>query len=168
MGLTFSVVTTPADRVAAELLAVPVAKGGVLAAGAESVDAALGGGLEAFLDEAGFEGNLGETLAVPTSGRLHAKAAVLVGETLLGGGQPVQGGGHQQEGPGVLGACGEKGGGDSGSAGSAGNQAIRSGSAGVPATVGVGVSASVVGVLVGVGVGMRVAARVARSSPNFL
>ena len=79
MGLTFTVVTTPADRVAAELLAVPIAKSRVLGPGADVVDAALDGGLAAFLGETGFEGNLGETLAVPTSGKLRAKAAVLVG-----------------------------------------------------------------------------------------
>jgi len=82
VGLTFSVVTTPADRVAAELLAVPIAKSGtgrILGPGADVVDAALDGGLEAFLDETGFEANLGDTLSVPTSGKLKAKAAVLVG-----------------------------------------------------------------------------------------
>jgi leucyl aminopeptidase len=79
VGLTFSVVTTPADRVAADLLAVPVAKGGVLTPGAATVDAALDGGLQAFLEEAGFEGNLGEALAVPTGGKLRARAALLVG-----------------------------------------------------------------------------------------
>ena len=47
--------------------------------GADVVDAALGGGLAAFLAEAGFEGKLGETLAVPTAGKLRAKAAILVG-----------------------------------------------------------------------------------------
>jgi leucyl aminopeptidase len=77
--LSFTVVTTPADRVSAELLAVPVAKGPVLGPGADAVDTALDGGLAAFLAEAGFEGKLGETLAVPTAGRLRAKAAVLVG-----------------------------------------------------------------------------------------
>jgi leucyl aminopeptidase len=82
VGLTFSVVTTPADRVAAELLAVPVVKTGTgrtLGPGADVVDAALAGGLEAFLEETGFEANLGDTLSVPTSGKLGAKAAVLVG-----------------------------------------------------------------------------------------
>ena len=44
MGLTFSVVTTPADRVAADLLAVPVARGGELTPGAATVDTALDGG----------------------------------------------------------------------------------------------------------------------------
>src|SRR5205814_6254515 len=77
--LSFTVVTTPADRVAAELLAVPIAKGAVFGPGADAVDAALEGGLSAFLAEAGFDGKLGETLAVPTAGRLRAKAAVLVG-----------------------------------------------------------------------------------------
>ena len=79
MSLSFNVVTTPADRVAAELLAVPIGKGAEFGPGADAVDAALGGGLAAFLAEAGFDGKLGETLAVPTGGRLRAKAAVLVG-----------------------------------------------------------------------------------------
>ena len=77
--LSFTVVTTSADRVAAELLAVPIGKGAVFGPGADAVDAALDGGLAAFLAEAGFDGKLGETLAVPTAGRLRAKAAVLVG-----------------------------------------------------------------------------------------
>ena len=80
MSLSFTVVTTPADRVAVELLAVPIAQGRRRSDPAPtSVDAALGGGLAAFLAEAGFEGKLGETLAVPTAGRLRAKAAILVG-----------------------------------------------------------------------------------------
>ena len=79
MALSFTVVTTPADRVGAELLAVPVGTGGALGPGADAIDAALDGGLVTFLAEAGFEGKLGETLAVPTAGRLKAKAAVLVG-----------------------------------------------------------------------------------------
>jgi leucyl aminopeptidase len=79
VSLSFTVSTTAADRVAAELLAVPVEKDGELGPGADAVDAALDGGLAAFLAEAGFEGKLGETLAVPTRGRLRAKAALLVG-----------------------------------------------------------------------------------------
>jgi leucyl aminopeptidase len=79
VSLSFTVVTTPAERVAAELLAVPIAKGGGFGPGADAVDAALDGGLAAFLAEAGFDGKLGETLAVPTAGRLRAKAALLVG-----------------------------------------------------------------------------------------
>jgi leucyl aminopeptidase len=79
VSLSFTVVTTPADRAAVELLAVPIGKDGAFGPGADAVDAALGGGLAAFLAEAGFEGKLGETLAVPTAGKLRAKAAILVG-----------------------------------------------------------------------------------------
>jgi len=79
VSLSFTVSTTSADRVAADLLAVPIGKDGELGPGADAVDAALDGGLAAFLTEAGFEGKLGETLAVPTGGRLKAKAALLVG-----------------------------------------------------------------------------------------
>ena len=79
MSLSFTVSSTAADRVAADLLAVAVAKGPELGPGAEAVDAALGGGLTAFLAEAGFEGKLGETLAVPAGGQLKAKAVLLVG-----------------------------------------------------------------------------------------
>ena len=43
------------------------------------VDAALGGGLASFIAETGFDAKVGDTLAVPTSGRLRAKAAILVG-----------------------------------------------------------------------------------------
>ena len=57
----------------------PVFTDGRLGPGADVVDRALGGTLAEFMAEAGFEGKRGEALAVPTSGRLGAKAAVLVG-----------------------------------------------------------------------------------------
>ncbi|MFI5053401.1 MAG: leucyl aminopeptidase [Acidimicrobiia bacterium] len=79
MSFSFTVVTTSPDRVAAELLAVPVGTGGTLGSGAETVDAALGGGLASFIAETGFEGKPGETLAVPVAGQLRPKAAILVG-----------------------------------------------------------------------------------------
>src|SRR5258708_37750320 len=79
MTPTFDVVSTAPDRVQADLLAVPVFTGGLLGPGADVVDAALGGTLAAFMTEAGFEAKRGDTLAVPTTGRLGAKAAVLVG-----------------------------------------------------------------------------------------
>jgi leucyl aminopeptidase len=79
VSLSFTVATTAADRVAADLLAVPIAKDAAFGPGADAVDAALDGGLAAFLAEAGFDGKLGDTLAVPTGGRLKAKAALLVG-----------------------------------------------------------------------------------------
>jgi leucyl aminopeptidase len=79
MTLTFDVVGTAPDRVKVDLLAVPVFTGGLLGPGADVVDTALGGTLAAFMTEAGFEAKRGEALAVPTSGRLGAKTAVLVG-----------------------------------------------------------------------------------------
>ena len=72
--------STAADRSRADLLAVPV-----FAAGASSAPAPTSStprsaaACAAFMDEAGFEGKPGQTLAVPTNGALGAKAAVLVG-----------------------------------------------------------------------------------------
>jgi leucyl aminopeptidase len=92
--LSFTVSTSPVARVAADLLAVPVGaeksaarstrRGAapttrVLGPGADALDDALGGGLLAFLDEVGFEGRLGDAIAVPTGGNLRAKAAIVVG-----------------------------------------------------------------------------------------
>jgi leucyl aminopeptidase len=79
VSLSFSLVATAADKVKADLLAVPVFASGDLGPGADLVDAALGGGLAAFMDEAQFEGKPGQTLAVPTDGNLGAQAALLVG-----------------------------------------------------------------------------------------
>jgi leucyl aminopeptidase len=79
VSLAFSVAAPPADRVAAELLAVPISGGRTLGPGADVVDAALDGGLDAFMQEADFEGKAGQSLAVPTRGRLRADAAMLVG-----------------------------------------------------------------------------------------
>jgi leucyl aminopeptidase len=77
--VSFSLATTPADRVEADLLAVPVFTGGELGPGADVVDRALGGSLADFMAEAEFEGKAGQALAVPTGGRLGVKAAVLIG-----------------------------------------------------------------------------------------
>jgi leucyl aminopeptidase len=77
--LTFTLAASPADRVEAHLLAVPVGTGRALGPGAEVVDAALDGELAAFMEEADFDGKPGQTLAVPTRGRLRAAAALLVG-----------------------------------------------------------------------------------------
>ncbi len=79
MSLAFSVAAPPVDRVAAELLAVPIGTGRELGPAADAVDAALDGGLDAFMQEADFQGKAGESLAVPTRARLRADAAVLVG-----------------------------------------------------------------------------------------
>ena len=79
MSVTFRVASTPAPQADADLLAVPVFAGRVLGPGAEALNRALGDGLPAFMEEAGFEGNVGDTLAVPTTGALGARAALLVG-----------------------------------------------------------------------------------------
>ncbi len=79
MSLTFTLSASPVDRVQAELLAVPVGAGRALGPGAAAVDAALDGDLAAFMAEADFDGKPGQTLAVPTRGRLRAAAAMLVG-----------------------------------------------------------------------------------------
>ena len=79
MSLTFTQSASPVDRVQADLLAVPVGAGTALGPGASAVDAALDGELAAFMAEADFDGKPGQTLAVPTRGRLRAAAAMLVG-----------------------------------------------------------------------------------------
>ncbi len=79
MSLTFTLSASPVDRVQADLLAVPVGAGRALGPGAEAVDAAIDGELAAFMAEADFDGKPGQTLAVPTRGRLRAAAAMLVG-----------------------------------------------------------------------------------------
>jgi leucyl aminopeptidase len=76
---TVSLTSSAADRVKADLLAVPVFAERELGPGAQDVDDAIGGGLAEFMAEADFSGKRGETLAVPTGGNLGAKAVVLVG-----------------------------------------------------------------------------------------
>jgi leucyl aminopeptidase len=66
-------------KVVADLLAIPVFAERALGPGGDAVDAALGGGLDAFMAEAGFEGKPGQTLAVPAGTGLTAKAVLLVG-----------------------------------------------------------------------------------------
>jgi leucyl aminopeptidase len=62
-----------------DLLVVPIFTGRTLTAGAEDVNKAIGGTLDAFMREVDFDGKRGEVLAVPTNGSLGAKAALLVG-----------------------------------------------------------------------------------------
>ncbi len=77
--IAFSVTNQPAAKARADLLAVPFFADRVAGPGVDVVDAALGGGLVAFLQEAGFSGKAGETLTVPLMSGSSAKAAVLVG-----------------------------------------------------------------------------------------
>ncbi|HEX4493965.1 MAG TPA: leucyl aminopeptidase [Acidimicrobiia bacterium] len=79
MSVKFSLVSGSPESVRADLLAVPVFADRELGPGAEEVDAAVGGGLRDFMEETGFEGKPGQTLAIPTNGALGARAAMLVG-----------------------------------------------------------------------------------------
>ena len=79
MSLTFSTVTTAADRVAADLLVVGVAKGGDLGPGAAVGRRRPRRRARRVPRRGRLRGPLGETLSVPTAGKLRAKAAVLVG-----------------------------------------------------------------------------------------
>jgi leucyl aminopeptidase len=62
-----------------DLLAVPIFSERRLGPGAERVDDALEGALGDFMEETGFDGKRGDVLAVPSGGRLNARAALLVG-----------------------------------------------------------------------------------------
>ena len=75
MPITFSVTDRPAARVRSDVLAVPVLAERELGPGAEAVDATL----TPFMEEAGFEGKEGQTLALPATGAVAAKAVLLVG-----------------------------------------------------------------------------------------
>lgn len=82
MPLSFVSATARADEVKADLLVVPAfkeANGPTLGPGGKEVDAALGGGIEAFMSEAGFEAKAGDVLRVPSGDGLAAKAVLLVG-----------------------------------------------------------------------------------------
>src|SRR5206468_3535252 len=79
LSIVASVTSQAPERVRADLLAVPMFVGSDLGPGAEVVDAALGGGLRAFIADVGFSGKAGETLAVPVDDRVAAKAVLLVG-----------------------------------------------------------------------------------------
>ncbi|MDQ1475403.1 MAG: leucyl aminopeptidase [Actinomycetota bacterium] len=63
----------------ADLFVVPVFTGARLGPGADLVDDAIGGTLGEFMRETDFDGKRGEVLAVPTGGRLGARAALLLG-----------------------------------------------------------------------------------------
>ncbi len=78
MAINVSVSSQSPDAVRAGMLVVPVFADRVLGPGAEVVERALGGGLDAFMTEAGFAGKPGETIAVPARG-LGGGVALLVG-----------------------------------------------------------------------------------------
>jgi leucyl aminopeptidase len=78
VSITATLSSAAPAKVNADVLAVPVFSGRVLGPGGKALDTAVGGSLEAFMAEAGFEGKAEETLAVP-AGKLGARGAVLVG-----------------------------------------------------------------------------------------
>ena len=63
----------------ADLFVVPIFSGAKFGPGAQLVDDALDGRLTEFMQETDFEGKRGDVLAVPTGGRLDARAALLLG-----------------------------------------------------------------------------------------
>jgi leucyl aminopeptidase len=69
---------SPAD-VKADLVVVPFFAGRAPGPGVAEVQAALGGDLMAVAQQHGLSGKLGETLAIPTLGRLKASSVLLVG-----------------------------------------------------------------------------------------
>jgi len=77
--LAFRVSAAAPASTRTDLLAVPVFAGRALGPGAEVVDDSLGGGLEAFLAEAGFEGKAGEAVLVPVGDDLAARSALVIG-----------------------------------------------------------------------------------------
>ncbi len=78
MTPSLTLTTNAVEKVKADLLVVPVFAERVLGPGADTVDSVLGG-LAEFMAEADFDGNVGETLSVPTAGKLGAKAVLLLG-----------------------------------------------------------------------------------------
>jgi leucyl aminopeptidase len=78
VSITATLSSTAPAKANVDVLAVPVFSGRVLGPGGKALDTAIGGSLESFMTEAGFEGKAEETLAVP-AGTLGAKAALLVG-----------------------------------------------------------------------------------------
>jgi len=76
MAPTFTLV---ARAPKADLFVVPIFAGAQFGPGAQLVDDAIGGTLSEFMQETDFDGKRGEVLAVPTGGRLSARAALLIG-----------------------------------------------------------------------------------------
>ncbi|MEP6624682.1 MAG: leucyl aminopeptidase [Acidimicrobiia bacterium] len=77
MSISFSIAGTAPGRTRTDVLAVAVFADGELGPGADAVDTAVGGTLNAFMKNAGFEGKRGQALFVPVSG--PAKTALVMG-----------------------------------------------------------------------------------------
>ncbi|MEY3362111.1 MAG: hypothetical protein RL531_1830 [Actinomycetota bacterium] len=79
MTIAFRVSAAAPATIRTDLLAVPVFAGRALGPGAEVLDDALGGGLGAFLAEAGCEGKIGDAVLVPAGEDLSARAVLVLG-----------------------------------------------------------------------------------------
>jgi leucyl aminopeptidase len=75
----FSYSTTPAHEQEADLLLLPFFEGPAEGPGMKEVGRALGADLGSLLDDHQLKGELGDSLAVPTLGRLPAGSILLVG-----------------------------------------------------------------------------------------
>src|SRR5438045_2465392 len=71
--------TASPTEAAADLLILPVFQGRTPGPGVETVRAALGTDLMAAVRDQGFEGRLGQTVTVPSFGRIRAGTIMLVG-----------------------------------------------------------------------------------------
>ncbi len=76
---SFRTVRAKATAIAADVIAVPVHKGGILGPGALELEKALGVKFKESLDAARAKGEPGEAVMVPTFGKAKAKQILLVG-----------------------------------------------------------------------------------------
>jgi leucyl aminopeptidase len=75
----FDISPSPAAQARADLLVLPFFQGREPGPGVAEVGEALGGDLMAAAEAHGVSGKLGETLSIPTLGRVRAKSVLLVG-----------------------------------------------------------------------------------------
>ena len=76
---TFRIVRDNPTRLACDVLAVPVYKGGEAGPGGAAIERKLGTTFKELLDTARVKGEAGDALTVPTLGKLPAKQLLLVG-----------------------------------------------------------------------------------------
>jgi leucyl aminopeptidase len=79
VAITFTATSQRATAARADLLVLPYGADGPIGAGATAVVDALGADVEAIAKTAAFEGKPGQTVLVPSGGRVRADAVLLVG-----------------------------------------------------------------------------------------
>jgi len=79
VAITLTATSQRATTVRADLLVLPYGADGPIGAGAEAVVDALGGDVAALAKTASFEGKPGQSVLVPSGGRVGADAVLLVG-----------------------------------------------------------------------------------------